>query len=366
MPIVSFVAPSGTGKTTYLEKLVPALAARGLRVLVIKHDVHGFEVDRPGKDTWRLRHAGAHGVLIANGEQMALMAAVDGEQSLLSLAERYAGEVDLVITEGYRRSAAAKILVHRKAAGEHYQPADIEPLLAVVTDEDLAPTVPSFPLDDAAPCAEFLESRFIPQETTSRTITGVILAGGMSRRMGTDKAALQLGGEQVLPQLVRRLLPLCSGGVIVVRRAGQQLPTLPAGAQVEVDLLPEHAALGGLYTGLALARTPFIFLAACDMPLLSADLVAWLRDLPGDSDVIVPVRSDGLEPLHAIYGYRCLGAIKRALLSGEFRMDGWLGAVRVERVAEQRWRQQHSSGDSFLNVNRPDDLQRAEAVLNSG
>ena len=74
VPIVSFVAPSGTGKTTYLEKLLPALAARGLRVLVIKHDVHGFEVDRPGKDTWRLRRAGAHGVLIANREQMALMA----------------------------------------------------------------------------------------------------------------------------------------------------------------------------------------------------------------------------------------------------------------------------------------------------
>jgi molybdopterin-guanine dinucleotide biosynthesis protein B len=77
--VFSFVARSGTGKTTFLEKLIPALARLGLRVMVIKHDVHGFEVDKEGKDTWRLRQAGAAKVLISGAGQMALMGKVDGE-----------------------------------------------------------------------------------------------------------------------------------------------------------------------------------------------------------------------------------------------------------------------------------------------
>jgi molybdopterin-guanine dinucleotide biosynthesis protein A len=177
--------------------------------------------------------------------------------------------------------------------------------------------------------------------------------------MGRDKVSLEIGGESVLYRLVRRLQPICSGGVMVICRAGQELPVLPEGTRIEVDLLPGHAALGGLYTGLALAGTPDVFLAACDMPLLSAELVAWLRDLPGERDVLIPTRDELLEPLHAIYGQRCLGAIKGALLAGDLRMDGWLDSVRVERVAEHRWRQQHPSGHSFLNVNRPEDLELA-------
>ena len=194
-------------------------------------------------------------------------------------------------------------------------------------------------------------------ETARRELTGVILAGGRSRRMGADKAFLALGGEPVLVQLARRLAPLCSGGVMVVRREDQELPELPEGTRVEVDLLPDHAALGGLYTGLTLASTPAIFLAACDMPLLSAKLVAWLRDLPTNADVVVPVRDQRLEPLHALYGTGCLAPIKAAMESGELRMDSWLGSVQVERVEESRWRQQHPSGHSFLNVNRVEDFE---------
>jgi len=205
----------------------------------------------------------------------------------------------------------------------------------------------SEPLPDTSPTAA----------PAGREITGVILAGGRSRRMGADKAFLALGGEPVLAQLVRRLAPLCSGGVTVVRREDQDLPDLPEGTRVEVDLVADHGALGGLYTGLTLARTPAIFLAACDMPLLSAKLVAWLRDLPSNADVIVPVRNQRLEPLHALYGTGCLAPIKAALDAGELRMDAWFGSLQVERVEERRWRQQHPSGHSLLNVNRAEDFE---------
>jgi molybdopterin-guanine dinucleotide biosynthesis adapter protein len=364
LPIVSFTARSGTGKTTFLEALIPALLRRGVRVMVVKHDVHGFEVDKPGKDSWRLRQAGARRVLLANKDRLALMGAVDGDVPLPELVARFGHDVDLVLSEGYRKSSVPKILIAREGAREALSPDDVSPLIAAVTDHPLTVDVPQFPLDDPEPCADFLVARFVRTEgTVSRELTGVLLAGGASTRMGTEKADLQFLNRPLLPELVDRMSAACSGGVIVVRRAGQTLPALPAAARVVDDLLPERAALGGLFTGLALAETPFVFLAACDMPLLSTASIEGLRTLPPPTaDVLLPIRDGHSEPTHAVYGHRCLGAIKRALLAGEYGMGRWLGSIRVERIPESRWRLFDAGGLSFLNVNTPEDLARAEGL----
>ena len=367
VPVFSFVARSGTGKTTFLEKLIPALGRLGFRVMVIKHDVHGFEVDKEGKDTWRLQKAGAAKVLIANAGQMALMGKMDGEIPLGELVARYSADVDLVVTEGYRRSGMPKILVARSGSAQACDPSGLEvsEVIAAVTDAPLAldPSILQLPLDDPAPCAELLAAR-VKRATTERSLTGVVLAGGASTRMGCDKPQLRFYGAKLLPQLVDRLLPLCEGGVLVVRRApSQQLPDLPEGARVVDDLLPEHAALGGLYTGLALAPTPYVFLAACDMPLLDAGLISWMGTAgPPGTDVLLPVSSGRPQPLHAIYSHHCLAAIKEALLSGEFRMDGWHGSVRVQRLDEEDWGPVHPSGHSFCGANTPVVSQNSIAV----
>lgn len=364
LPIVSFTARSGTGKTTFLERLIPALARRGVRVMVVKHDVHGFEVDKPGKDSYRLREAGARRVLLANRHKLALMGRVDGDVPLPELVARFGHDVDLVLSEGYRRSSMPKILVAREGARETLDPASVSPLVAAVSDQPLDLDVPQFPLDDPEPCAEFLVGTYIRRAAdVDRALTGVLLAGGHSTRMGRPKADLEFGGRRLLPALVERLAPVCSGGVLVVRRAGQVLPALPGAARVVDDLLPERAALGGLFTGLALAETPFVFLAACDMPLLSARAIDGLRTLaPATADVLLPLRDGHAEPTHAVYGHRCLGAIKRALLAGEYGMGGWLGSVRVERVHPAVWCALDPHGHSFMNVNTPEDLARAERL----
>jgi molybdopterin-guanine dinucleotide biosynthesis protein MobB len=360
--VFSFVAPSGTGKTTYLERVLPHLAARGLRVLCVKHDVHGFEVDKPGKDSFRLRAAGAHAVLLANAEQIAWMGRADGDRPLSELIDRYGDGVDLVITEGYRKSGWPKVLVER-AGVPGFSPSDlaaISPIVAVVTDLPRRRDVPEFPLGDAAACAAFLAAavRSVPE----RRLTAVLLAGGRGQRMGGDKAFLRFRGELLLPVLVERLRAVCEGGVLVVRRPGQALPELPDGTPVLEDLLPGHGPLGGLLTGLAAAPTPWVFLAACDMPRLDAGLVTWLAGHgAANADVVLPIRDAHPEPAHAIYGWKCLAAIKGAVLSGELGMGTWLGSVRVDRVEEAAWRAADPEGRSMLNVNTPDDLLRAEA-----
>ena len=153
-PVFSFTAFSGTGKTTYIEKLVPLLKQAGLQVGVIKHDAHDFEVDYPGKDTWRFTQAGADCVAISSHTQFAMM--MRRELAFDEIVARMPG-MDLILTEGYRTSGDGLIGVVRQAAG--YNPkVPLQQLCAVVTDTPLPAPAMQFPLNDPAPLADWLEA----------------------------------------------------------------------------------------------------------------------------------------------------------------------------------------------------------------
>jgi molybdopterin-guanine dinucleotide biosynthesis protein MobB len=155
-PIVAFVAPSGTGKTTYLETLIPALVERGCRVAAVKHDAHAFQVDRPGKDTDRLRRSGAARVAICNDRELAVYGETDEDLTLRALAERYLGEADLVIAEGFRGADVHHVLLCRHGAPHPPYDAGEHQVIAVVGDLAIDDDLPQFPLDDPSPMADFL------------------------------------------------------------------------------------------------------------------------------------------------------------------------------------------------------------------
>lgn len=158
-PVISVVGCSDAGKTTLLEKLIPELRRRGLKVAVIKHDVHGFDLDVPGKDTWRLGRAGADVVAISSPDKVAIIERVEAELSLNTLAERLAG-VDLILTEGYKRGNKPKIEVHRAELGRELLCGPEDNLLAVASDEPLEAGVPVFDLNDAPGLAAFICQHF--------------------------------------------------------------------------------------------------------------------------------------------------------------------------------------------------------------
>ncbi|HEY54267.1 MAG TPA: molybdopterin-guanine dinucleotide biosynthesis protein B [Caldilineae bacterium] len=154
-PVVSIVAKSGSGKTTFIEKLLPALKARGLRVGVIKHHGHPTLFDLPGKDTYRHFQAGADVVVGASAAQVAVFRRQDGAADLDAvIAEHFAG-LDLVLTEGFKRGPYPKIEVHRAARSSEIL-CDPSELLAIVTDEPLAVPTPQFGLEDAGGVAGLL------------------------------------------------------------------------------------------------------------------------------------------------------------------------------------------------------------------
>ena len=154
-PVISIIAKSGTGKTTFIESLIPELKRYGLRVGVLKHHSHPTPFDIPGKDTYRMAAAGAEVVVGACSVQTAVFIQKSGSADLDATIGRFLAEVDIVLTEGYKRGDYPKIEVHRAERGRELLCTPGE-LLLIVTDEPLDNPVPQFALDDAAGVADWL------------------------------------------------------------------------------------------------------------------------------------------------------------------------------------------------------------------
>lgn len=168
IPIVSIVGTSDSGKTTLIEKLVPELVRRGYRVATIKHDVHGFEVDREGKDSWRHRQAGAHTVVISSPKKLAIIREVDHDADLAELRDRYIQDVDIILSEGFKRNLQPKIEVFRREMHRELLCTKEDNLLAIATNLPLDVDVPSFDLDDAPGLVDLIEEKFLRGQKAPR------------------------------------------------------------------------------------------------------------------------------------------------------------------------------------------------------
>lgn len=154
-PIFSIVGKSDSGKTTFIEKLIPELKKFNLTVGTVKHHVHSFEVDIPGKDSWRHSQAGADLVMISSPDKFALYGKVDHELSLDEIAEKYLNEVDLIITEGYKSGNKKKLEIFREEVSR--KPLCLEEeMIAIITDDQVEMDIPKFSLDDILGVAKFL------------------------------------------------------------------------------------------------------------------------------------------------------------------------------------------------------------------
>ena len=162
--IVSIVGKSKSGKTALLERLIPEMRRRGYRVCAIKHIVGDFELDKPGKDSWRLFQAGSDSVLMSSSRMVALIRGVEHDPGLDELARLVGEDFDLVLTEGFKGGGAPKIEVHRGELGPELL-CSPEELLAIATDEPLDLPTPQYPLDGIVGLADLIEERFVLKET---------------------------------------------------------------------------------------------------------------------------------------------------------------------------------------------------------
>lgn len=202
-------------------------------------------------------------------------------------------------------------------------------------------------------------------------LSGVVVAGGQSRRMGSDKRQLRLwgaSGPTLLEHTLQVLAPFCAE-LIVVLNDPDAWPDLPAA--LVGDAFPDTGPLGGIYSGLAAAQHAHALVVAADLPLLSADVLGWMAEQPRDYDVLVPRVATagkarnrlGVESLHAIYGRACLEPMRRQLAAGNPQVIGFYSEVRVRIVEPDTLAALDPAGRSFLNVNTPTDLELVQSLL---
>ncbi|NLL36693.1 MAG: cyclic pyranopterin monophosphate synthase MoaC [Fretibacterium sp.] len=165
IPAISFAAWSGTGKTTLIEQVVRVLKKRGLRLAVLKHDAHSFEIDHEGKDTWRFTKAGTDITMISSSEQTAYI-----EQGALPLEELLGriSDVDLILVEGYKDKKLPQIGVARKDTGKGFT-AELDRFVALVTDCEVKTDLPCFGFEDAEAIAEFIMEKILVKRANDFT-----------------------------------------------------------------------------------------------------------------------------------------------------------------------------------------------------
>ncbi len=187
----------------------------------------------------------------------------------------------------------------------------------------------------------------------------IIQAGGMSKRMGYDKALLDFLGEPLIVRVITRIKPLASEVLVTTNRPQDfeflETPLVP-------DIIQNRGALGGLYTALNAARYDLVAILACDMPFINPKLVEAEKEFLEimGADLVVPVTKNGMEPLHAVYRKeKCLKEVKEAIVAEKWRVDSWYHKVNFQPFSLEEIQKFDPLFLSFRNVNNPQELQEA-------
>lgn len=189
-----------------------------------------------------------------------------------------------------------------------------------------------------------------------------IQAGGMSQRMGQDKASLMFCGRPLLQWVIERV-QVIANETLVISNCPEKFSFLDCPAYP--DEIPGSGPLGGLYTALLHSKYPSVGVLACDMPFCSPGLFVHAHGVLMDSgaDVVIPKTTKGLEPFHAVYRKEtCLPLVWNALQAGQKRMVDWFATANVQYLKPDETLLHDSQQLAFFNINTPDDLQRAEAL----
>ncbi len=190
-------------------------------------------------------------------------------------------------------------------------------------------------------------------------LSGIVLAGGQSRRMGRNKALLELNGQTLIARVLDRLALLCDE-LIVSTNDVELYADLPA--RVVPDLVPGWGALGGVHAGLAAASNERAVVVACDMPLLNLPFLRYMAVVSPGYDVVVPHVGGFYEPLHAVYNVCCVEPIAQLIAEGSQRITDLYRRVRLRELGEEDVRL-FDAALSFVNVNTPQEWSELQRLM---
>jgi len=208
-------------------------------------------------------------------------------------------------------------------------------------------------------------------------VTGVILAGGKSRRMGQNKALLPLDEDSLIEHVIRRMRRV-TDELLLITNAPAEYAHL--GLPMHRDMIPDTGALGGIYTGLTYASHDVVVCVACDSPFLQPKLLSYLISILGEYDAVMPYTDSRnkdievtnpsystdrmtLQTLCAVYAKRCLSIIEQMLNEPDLRVHALQERANILTLAPEIWKTYDSKGYSFFNVNTPADFEKAQTMV---
>jgi len=190
-------------------------------------------------------------------------------------------------------------------------------------------------------------------------ISSVILAGGKSKRFGKNKAFLKVGNKILINLIVDKMRKL-SDELIIVTNTPEKFYYL--NVKLSKDIIKNKGPLGGIYTGLYIAKNKSILVIACDMPFLNTPLIKHIISYSQEYDVVIPEIDKFLEPIHATYSKKCLKPIKRLLDANNLKIIDFFSDVNVKFVKNKEIRRYDSKFLSFFNINTLNDLKKANEI----
>lgn len=394
-PAVSFIGRKNSGKTTLLEKVIATLSDQGLRIATIKHHGHpDFDIDVPGRDSYRHRQAGARSCSILSNVRFAQVVELDEASSGPHSCEEVLSQIsgyDLCLVEGFRQTSLPHVELFRAENERDVQAADgfiaqweqdpeSRPVAVVSNVEKIrhaasALGIALFGFEEIDALASFLTSQFARPK-----LSVVVQAGGESKRMGAPKELASFLGRPMIEQALRRVAPLADELIVVTndpKRLGFLKDQWPK-VRFAQDVLDLRGAVPGLYTAFSVARHPLVAVVACDMVDIPSRLIAeealalrpCEKNGTGHLGALVPKTEQGIEPFAGVYRRaKCKQALDEVL---ERTHDPARLNIRVRKLLEaiqcgfvdctSPQKRAHYQG-SFINVNTPEELARAERAF---
>jgi molybdopterin-guanine dinucleotide biosynthesis protein A len=193
-------------------------------------------------------------------------------------------------------------------------------------------------------------------------ITGVILAGGASKRYGKNKAFLKIGSARLIDSILQEMKTIFKRVILITNeRKKYEYLEIP----MFEDLVKGLGPLGGIYTGLMSIPDQAGFFVACDMPRINRQLVRYMVDIKGNHRAVVPSVADKIEPLHAIYFQSCLKPIRNLIDSKRCQVRLFYDSIPVRYVKEDEIRKFCCPSKAFLNINTPDEFTKIKSLINA-
>jgi molybdopterin-guanine dinucleotide biosynthesis protein A len=194
------------------------------------------------------------------------------------------------------------------------------------------------------------------------SVSAILLAGGKSSRLGTDKAKVKLNGESVMIGAIAKKLSEVSDDIVVSSNS-RRYDDITVPVRWVADVKPGAGSLMGLYSGLLAVKHDYAIAVACDMPFINIELLKYMMSLPRDYDALLPRIGDKTEQLHSIYSKSCLPEMERFLESGRLKITAFLGEINVKFVPEDIINKYDPQHLAFFNVNTAEQLKEAQNIL---